>query len=210
MTPPWPRLGQGTATPISSAGHGVARAGHRAAGAAVRPAELAAALRGASMAAVVGKHTDLNTPSTITRSLPLVAPRATVIVGVPSTLIGEIWPLVDRMLMEACKRGRGKETPDDILLALTARDLQLWLLWDGTLRGLVVTEIIRHPRKICCRIRFCTGRGRENWQRHIATIERWAKAQGCAAMELIARPGWSRLLKNQDYAVTHLFCEKEL
>jgi hypothetical protein len=29
-------------------------------------------------------------------------------------------------------------------------------------------------------------------------------------MELIARPGWSRLLKSQDYAVTHLYCEKEL
>lgn len=162
------------------------------------------------MAEVAGKHTDLAAPSAITPSPPLVSPCATVIVGVPSTLIDEIWPLVDRMLLEACERGRGKEIPDDIRLALNASDLQLWLLWDGTLRGLVVTEIVRHPRKTCCRIRFCVGRGRETWQHHIATIERWAKAQGCAAMELIARPGWSRLLKNRGYAVTHLFCEKEL
>ena len=41
-------------------------------------------------------------------------------------------------------------------------------------------------------------------------IEAWARAQGCAAMELIARPGWSRILRRHGYDITHVFCEKEL
>ncbi|MGH6933294.1 MAG: hypothetical protein ACREEE_12780 [Dongiaceae bacterium] len=136
--------------------------------------------------------------------------KPTAIVGVPAALVDGVWPLVERLIDQACRRGRGKETSEDIQNALMARDLQLWLLWDGSPKGAVVTEIVRHPRKTCCRIRICTGRGREDWQRHIAVVERWAKSQGCAAMELIARPGWSRLLKDHGYAVTHLFCEKEL
>jgi hypothetical protein len=93
---------------------------------------------------------------------------------------------------------------------LKSRDLQLWLAWDGTVMALAVTELVRHPRKLCCRIRICTGRERRAWQSFLAVLEAWAKAQGCAAMELIARPGWSRILAQHGYETTHLFCEKEL
>ncbi len=138
--------------------------------------------------------------------MPAVPP----LVGIPATEIDAVWPLVAPILHAACRRGRGKETPADIRGALTERDLQLWLVWDGGVAALAITEIVRHPCKSCCRIRFCTGRGRQAWQHHIATIECWAKANGCAAMELIARPSWSRPLKEHGYTATHVFLEKEL
>jgi hypothetical protein len=117
------------------------------------------------------------------------------LVGVPSAEIDAVWPLVEQMVAAACRRGRDKDTSDDIRRALKARDLQLWLAWNGAITALAVTQIVTHPRKTCCRIRICIGRERRSWEAHIATIEAWAKAQGCAAMELIARPGWSRLLR---------------
>jgi hypothetical protein len=132
------------------------------------------------------------------------------LVGVPAAEIDSVWPLVEPLIAAACRRGRDKDAPDDIRGALKARDLQLWLAWDGAVAALAVTQIVCHPRKKCCRIRICTGRGRRAWQGYIAVIEAWARAQGCAAMELIARPGWSRILARHGYATTHVFCEKEI
>lgn len=130
--------------------------------------------------------------------------------GIPATEVEAVWPLVAPLIAAACTRGGGKRTPNDVRRALADRDQQLWLAWDGSVVALAVTEIACYPRKKCCRILICTGRERQSWQHRLAVIEAWAKAQGCVAMELIARPGWSRLLKGQGYAITHLFCEKEL
>lgn len=132
------------------------------------------------------------------------------LIGIPSAEIDAVWPLAEPLIAGACRRGRHKDAPDDIRRALKACDLQLWLAWDGAIAALAVTQIATHPRKTCCRIRICTGRERRSWEAHIATIEAWAKAQGCAAMELIARPGWSRILRRHGYDITHVFCEKEL
>jgi hypothetical protein len=136
-----------------------------------------------------------------------MAPR---LIGIPSAEIDAVWPLVEPQIAAACRRGRGKETSDDIRRALKARDQQLWLAWDGAIAAVAVTQIVRHPRKTCCRIRICAGRKLPSWQAYIAAIEAWARAQGCAAMELIARPGWSRVLAPHGYETTHVYCEKEL
>jgi len=136
-----------------------------------------------------------------------IAPR---LVGVPAAEVDAVWPLVEPLIADACRRGGGKDAPPDIRRAVSERDQQLWLAWDFSVVALAVTEIVCHPRKKCCRIRICTGRERRSWQHQLAAIEVWAKAHGCAAMELIARTGWSRLLKSQGYALTHLYCEKEL
>jgi len=132
------------------------------------------------------------------------------LIGIPAADIDAVWPLAEPLIAAACRRGGNKDGADDIRAGLNERDLQLWLAWDGDIVALAVTEIACHPRKRCCRIRICAGRDRQDWQHYLPVIERWAKVRGCAAMELIARPGWSRLLDTQGYATTHLFCEKEL
>jgi len=136
--------------------------------------------------------------------------RSMQLLGIPSTDIDAVWPLVEPMLAAACRRGRDKDAPEDVHRALKGGEMQLWLAWENAVVALAVTEIVLHSRKTCCRIRFCTGRDRRSWQPAIAAIERWAKANGCGAMELIARPGWSRFLRHHGYATTHFFCEKEL
>lgn len=133
-----------------------------------------------------------------------------ILIGIPAAEIDAVWPMVEPLIAAACRRGRDKETAEDIRRGLRERDLQLWLAWRDGIVALAVTEIVCHPLKRCCRIRICTGRDRQGWQRWLPVIEAWAKAQGCAAMELIARSGWSRLLEKEGYATTHLFCEKEL
>ena len=41
-------------------------------------------------------------------------------------------------------------------------------------------------------------------------VEDWDKHKGCTLIETYARPGWSRLLKEQDYKITHYLLEKKL
>lgn len=133
------------------------------------------------------------------------------LVGMPAADVDAVWPLVEPLIAAATARSRGKEDAESIRAGLRTRELQLWIAaWRDAIMALAVTEIVRHPRKTCCRIRICTGRGRQAWQHHLATIERWARANGCQAMELVARPGWSRVLARHGYETTHLFCEKEL
>lgn len=130
--------------------------------------------------------------------------------GIPSARIHEFWELTEPLIASACETARGKWNASYIRKQLEYGAMQLWLVTDGTVLAVCVTEIVRHPGKRCCRIRIMTGQQRERWQHFLGVIEAWAKAQGCDAMELIARSGWSRILGRQGYAVTHLFCEKEI
>ena len=44
----------------------------------------------------------------------------------------------------------------------------------------------------------------------IEVIEKWGKQQGCTHLETYARPGWSRILKQHNYKVTHYLLERKL
>jgi hypothetical protein len=54
------------------------------------------------------------------------------------------------------------------------------------------------------------GNNRENWQHYISIIEDFAKQNGCDKMELIARPGWERVLKQFNYTKSHVVLDKNL
>ena len=55
-----------------------------------------------------------------------------------------------------------------------------------------------------------TGRQRHKWQYLVKDIEEFAKNEGCKMMELIARPGWKKILNNFGYGMTHVVLEKKI
>ena len=55
-----------------------------------------------------------------------------------------------------------------------------------------------------------TGRQRHKWQHLISEVENFAKEEGCDMIELIARPGWQRVLNLFDYKRTHVVLEKKI
>tara|TARA_B110000211_G_scaffold30977_1_gene31465 strand:- start:153 stop:365 length:213 start_codon:yes stop_codon:yes gene_type:complete len=55
-----------------------------------------------------------------------------------------------------------------------------------------------------------TGRQRHKWQFLVKDIEQFAIDEDCLMMELLARPGWKRILNNFDYKMTHVVLEKKL
>ena len=91
----------------------------------------------------------------------------------------------------------------------------LWILWDkeaakeSKYYGLVVTEIIQRPLQRCLNMRIMTGRHREKWQHLIKHIEDFAWLNNCDSLELIARPGWKKVLKPFGYTETHVLLQKK-
>ena len=95
--------------------------------------------------------------------------------------------------------------------------LQLWFLWDDKkntiqekMNGVVVSEIINRSIKKVFHLPIVTGKNRQRWQHLIEKLENFAKDQGCDCMELIARPGWQKILDKHNYFKTHVVLEKNL
>lgn len=130
--------------------------------------------------------------------------------GVPAERIDDIWSQVAPLIELATGWSRGKETAFDIRRSLMARDCQLWVWWEEGVRAVFITEIVDHARKRTARIRICCGQGRKSWESYLPVIEAWARSNGAAAMELIARPGWEKVLLPQGYERTHVLLEKDL
>ena len=131
--------------------------------------------------------------------------------GIQRTEVDSVWGEVRPWIEAACARNRGKYDAEDIRAGLLSGEDQLWIWKTATAFAVGVTRLSNYPKQRVCALRIVTGRNAAEWQvEALATIERWAKEQGCAAMELCARPGWSRRIRKHGYDMTHLFLEKAL
>lgn len=129
--------------------------------------------------------------------------------GIRKDLVGECWPHVFDLIAKACSGSYGRLTPGAVLSDLKSGDMQLWVTHDGgRIAACFVTTIIDYPLKRYCRILIATGRGRQRWQHFMPVLESWARQQGCAGMESIARKGWTRVLAVFGWRQTHVFLEK--
>ena len=54
-----------------------------------------------------------------------------------------------------------------------------------------------------------TGSHREKWTHLIKQIEEFAWHNNCDLLELVARPGWKRVLKPFGYKESHVLLEKK-
>ncbi len=126
----------------------------------------------------------------------------------------EWWPHVAPLVALACARSSGKFEPADVARAAAASRFQLWVGTDeadpSLVRVMLLTRLLPYPRLLACEVLACVGDDRPDWEDHLATVEAWAKAQGCALMQPIARPGWERVLAKRGYKKTHVMLEKKL
>jgi hypothetical protein len=122
--------------------------------------------------------------------------------------VPRIWPLVGGLIQQALKRGA--VTPDlDIARRLADGSALLWLAWDGRqIHAAAVTELTSRNGRRVCTVVACGGRRRGLWLHLLRDLEFYAAAEDCSVMQMLGRPGWSRLLK--DYRVTSIALEKEL
>lgn len=135
----------------------------------------------------------------------------TMLMGIPADVVPAFWQIVTPLLGRALEHADGRYEVEDILAALLACDMQLWIAVDArsmAVEAVCVTEIIAYPQEKRCGLVFCAGREANRWLRHLQDIEEWAREQGCAALELQGRPGWERLLGG--WQKTHVLLRKRL
>lgn len=121
----------------------------------------------------------------------------------------QVWPLVRDLVRRVCERSEGRYAEEPIARHLLAGDWQLWVVWDGSVRAIVITELYTDVSGIkCCMIRVCTGHGARDWSHLLEDIEEWARREGCAKLDMLARKGWAKHLP--DYRMTHVMLEKDL
>jgi len=139
------------------------------------------------------------------------------LVRIPIQELEKVWSLVEKDIKSALAYS-GQLTDSDFVYE-TAKEgkFQIWVLWDKNQKktvdkyfGVVVTEIIKRKFGKVCHIYIMTGRQRTKWQHLITKVEDFAKEEDCKMMELIARPGWQRVLNAFDYKRTHVVLEKKI
>lgn len=100
------------------------------------------------------------------------------------------------MIQKALDRGLGEWKAGDILGFLLSRDMQLWVaVNDGQIEAAGVTQIVTYPRKKVCDAVLCGGSGVRQWFENLATVENWARANGCEFIRAYGRRGWVRAVR---------------
>lgn len=134
----------------------------------------------------------------------------TILVPIEPARVGEAWPLVRKHLADMAQRSRGKVLAEDIAQLSFEGRMHQWIVLDDdrNLLATGVTEIADYPRKRVAKIIGLVGEHSERWIHHLADIEAWARAQGCASIMNIARKGWAR--KVPQYDLTHVVLERDL
>ena len=135
--------------------------------------------------------------------------------NIPIKNVDEVWKVVKNDIANALTRSNGYALSDHIKKWIKDQKMQLWILWDPETEqqnkyyGVVVTEVIQRPLQRCLNIKIMIGRHREKWQHLIKQIEDFAWQQNCDLLELVARPGWKKVLKPFGYTESHVLLEKK-
>lgn len=114
--------------------------------------------------------------------------------------------MLDWHLSSFCRNG--DTTPDRLLEEVARKKRQLWVGMRG--EEILVAALTEVGPDLLQTFRVTHGAGedRDSWVHLLGDLEAWAKSIGCKRMEVVARPGWERVLK--DMKKTHVILEKRL
>jgi len=128
-----------------------------------------------------------------------------VLVAVDPQGFGLVWPLAKALLRPAYDR-TPKGDVANAWLKLMNGDYMLWLVWcPGHQEALAawLTEIAIYPTGWkSVRIIAAGGHEMRRWVHLVATIEEFARDEGCDAVEILGRPGWAKVFSKYGYGET--------
>ena len=94
----------------------------------------------------------------------------------------------------------------DIADGMARGDLQLW----PGLNSAIITQIVDYPRKKVIHV-FLAGGNMDEVKQLENDLSVWGKQQGCEAVTLVGRPGWTKsFLKDIGYKCTQVQMFKEI
>lgn len=120
---------------------------------------------------------------------------------VPPQLIDGLWARIFPHLSKASEYTFGRYEPEDILEFVVSGDAHLWVVFDEeAVVGITVTRFWQYPRKKCLDMVFIGGDEGFSWKDPMLEIlQRWARDNGCEAIESSGRVGFARAFKDDGY-----------
>jgi hypothetical protein len=127
--------------------------------------------------------------------------------GVQPGEMSELWPKVAPLVARALSYAAGDHTPETVRIDLEQRRRQLFITWPAA-DAILITAIEERPARKVLQVFALAGRLPKDWREALRNLETWAAEQGCAAIELQGRPGWTRRLP--EYRGRMITLRKEL
>jgi hypothetical protein len=131
--------------------------------------------------------------------------------------VDNYWGLLKFMIIQGLKHCGDLMTEADLKEEVKQGFHQLFITFgsnDGTeskVYGVFVTRITDYAQKRQCEILLLAGKERELWEdKMVLTIEELARANGCARISLLGRPGWKKLGDRHGYKIKNVEFTKEL
>ena len=112
-------------------------------------------------------------------------------------MVEEAWPYVKDFIEIAVKQTDGRYTLEDAYKMVSDQGYLLWAaLGEDGIKGAIITCFLTYPRKKSLHIMFLGGTQGHDWKaQFLKTMRKFARDQGCSAIEASGREGWSRMLK---------------
>ena len=133
--------------------------------------------------------------------------------GIMSYQIDDVWTECKKYIELGNNKSQEEMSIEDIYNNCKDKDMQLWIVFkdDMQIQAVLTTQVIDYPQKRVCRIVTCGGQSMDEWTDTVLnTLEDWAEAQACHAMETVCRKGFIKKLKNFGYEHTYTILGKEL
>lgn len=123
-------------------------------------------------------------------------PNGYAISAVPGQHVADAWPVVAEMIDSAAEQAWGYNSAD-VLSRIATGECTLWIIeHDMNIKGALVTEFVSYPRCRALSIWMLGGSDFRYWKQCIASLESFAKYNGCDFITCMARPGLMKLISD--------------
>jgi hypothetical protein len=139
---------------------------------------------------------------------------ALTVTHVPYGHISYVLPKLLHNLQKSELWTKGRASVDDIVRFLYTQHMQLWAVHDPETEqvwGYYITEIKQYPKIKILVVQYSAGDFgmlEEANDVGFATVEQFAKAEGCQGIEFFGRPGWRNAGRKHGYTTQTVVYEK--
>jgi len=136
------------------------------------------------------------------------SPASVDLCGVPSADIDYVWDQVVPYLQKALDRDDGLTDCAHIYRKLKSRDMQLWIAWDGDVKGAGITQVAVYPNGKVLQVLYASVETLSECLGWEPMLRAYARDTGCKYVDIIGRAGWRKIFP--DYEVKHLTLRKRI
>lgn len=108
---------------------------------------------------------------------------------------------------------RSKEPLQTLIARVMSKEMRLGLVWDEAAKeakALLGVRLHYRGDDLIAEWLWMAGHGRQQWQHLLPELENMLRDAGVKECRPLCRPGWSRILKQHGYQLTHVQMQKVL